>query len=235
MRYAIYFTPPPDHPLTQTGQLWLGRDAFTGTSIVQPILDGISPEIMARRTAFSRRYGFHGTIVAPFRLADEATEADLLVELEAFCSGMRQFELPDLRVDTMGNFIALTPLADIQTLQQLGDAAVARFSRYRAPLSDEEIKRRRSTPLTPRQNALLERWGYPYVMEEFRFHMTLAGPLAAEEQGAFHAAAGRFFASSLRTPVEFGGLALFAELEPGADFTIRSYVPSEKRFDRRFA
>ena len=33
--------------------------------------------------------------------------------------------------------------------------------------------------LTPRQRGYLERWGYPYVMEDFRFHMTLTGRLDA--------------------------------------------------------
>ena len=31
--------------------------------------------------------------------------------------------------------------------------------------------------LTDRQEALLTQWGYPYVMEEFRFHITLTGAL----------------------------------------------------------
>src|SRR5262249_2220033 len=47
------------------------------------------------------------------------------------------------------------------------------------PLTDADRARRNPARLTPRQRDYLERWGYPYVMEEFRFHMTLTGRLEA--------------------------------------------------------
>ena len=235
MRYAIYFTPPPDHPLTVAGQHWLGRDAFTGTRLNQPALDGISAELLELHTAFSRRYGFHGTIVAPFKPADLVTEADLLGELKEFCHGRRPFDLANLHPVVMSRFIALTPMENIQMLQMFAAAAVAHFSRFRAPLTSEEAKRRREVPLTPRQNALLERWGYPYVMEEFRFHMTLAGPLPEEMRERFLDACGRFFAEAVRDPIPFAGLALFKETDPGGDFAVRGYVPMETRPSRKSA
>src|SRR5262249_55850996 len=51
------------------------------------------------------------------------------------------------------------------------------FDGFRAPLTDADRARRHPSRLTPRQRDYLERWGYPYVMEEFRFHMTLTGRL----------------------------------------------------------
>jgi putative phosphonate metabolism protein len=235
MRYAIYYTPPPDHPLTIAGQQWLGRDAFTGARLDQPAPSGISPEMMELHTAFSRRYGFHGTIVAPFEPAESVSEADLLAELREFCQDRDPFDLPRLKPVVMDRFVALAPAESLQALQLFAAAAVEHFSRRRAPLSSEEAKRRRKAPLTPRQNAFLERWGYPYVMEEFRFHMTLAGPLTAELQGRFHEAASRHFEGMLRDPLRFGGLALFRESGPGAEFGVLEYVPIKSRIKRKSA
>ena len=37
--------------------------------------------------------------------------------------------------------------------------------------------------VTERQASNLDRWGYPYVFDDFRFHMTLTGPLTADDRG----------------------------------------------------
>jgi len=45
-----------------------------------------------------------------------------------------------------------------------------------------ELARRRTLRLTAEQDAMLARWGYPYVLEDFRFHMTLTGSLPLPER-----------------------------------------------------
>ena len=36
MRYAIYFTPPKESPLTRLAASWLGRDPFSGATVQPP-------------------------------------------------------------------------------------------------------------------------------------------------------------------------------------------------------
>ena len=51
------------------------------------------------------------------------------------------------------------------------------FNAYRAPLSAADRERRIKAKLSPRQIELMDQWGYPYVLDEYRFHMTLTGAL----------------------------------------------------------
>ena len=73
--------------------------------------------------------------------------------------------------------------------------------------------------LTPGQDALLQVWGYPYVLEHFRFHLSLTGPLdalsAEDVDRLAEAASSRFHA--LSAP-RIDGLSIFVEPTPGADF-----------------
>ena len=64
-------------------------------------------------------------------------------------------------------------------LEHLAADCVRDFDAFRAPLTAEDRARRRPAKLTQRQRDHLDRWGYPYVFEDFRFHMTLTGRLDA--------------------------------------------------------
>jgi hypothetical protein len=77
----------------------------------------------------------------------------------------------------LGDFVALRPLSEDAELDRLAASCVREFDNLRAPLGAEDRARRLLQVLTPRQHAHLDRWGYPYVFEDFRFHMTLAGAL----------------------------------------------------------
>jgi len=87
------------------------------------------------------------------------------------------------------------------------------------PLSATELARRRQAGLTAAQDALLLTWGYPWVLDEFKFHLSLTGPLNAlndNEVDALWQAAQRHFEPL--PPARFTHLALFAEPTKGADF-----------------
>jgi 2'-5' RNA ligase len=60
---------------------------------------------------------------------------------------------------------------------------VTGFDSFRAPLTGQDRARRNPDKLAPRQRDYLDRWGYPYVMDEFRFHMTLTGRLNETRRG----------------------------------------------------
>ena len=78
VRYGIYVVPKA--ALYRAGADWLGWDSETGRAAPQPALDGL-PESPAALTASPRRYGFHGTIKPPFRLAAGTDPAALAAAL----------------------------------------------------------------------------------------------------------------------------------------------------------
>ena len=174
MRYAIYFSPAKDHPLTETASRWLGRDAFSGT-----LHDDHSA--FAEVTAEPRRYGFHATLKAPFELSEKYSEADLLSAFDEFAANQSAFDIPRVVVDALGPFFALIPDRTYQPLQDFAAEIVDHFDRFRAPLSESDIARRRPQSLTESQRQNLSLWGYPYVMDDFRFHMTLTGRVDESE------------------------------------------------------
>jgi len=46
-----------------------------------------------------------------------------------------------------------------------------------AQLSASELKRRRQAGLSAQQDAMLLRWGYPFVLDHYRLHFSLTGSL----------------------------------------------------------
>lgn len=223
MRYAVYFTPPQDDALTQTAARWLGRDAFAAEKLEMPAFDGLPADEIVGLTGDPRRYGFHGTIVAPFHLAEGVGLAELEHSFERFCRQTAPFSIEGLRVGQLGSFLALVPAAPEYQLSAFAADAVLHFASVRAPLSEAEIERRNPSGLTPRQAAYLRRHGYPYVMDEFRFHMTLTERLPAETLPRLLPVLESHFAPFTARPFPVEGLALFVEPESGAPFTVHSY------------
>jgi hypothetical protein len=74
-------------------------------------------------------------------------------------------------------FLALRPRGVESELRDLAGAVVRAFDPLRAPLSEADIARRRKARLSARQDAQMLQWGYPFVFEDFHFHMTLSGRL----------------------------------------------------------
>ncbi|MGR6466934.1 DUF1045 domain-containing protein [Rhizobium sp. PAMB 3182] len=218
MRYAVFFTPPADDPLTETAAIWLGRDAFTGAALNPPSAAGLD---LASLTAEPRRYGFHGTLKAPFHLTTGRSEADLVTAFDAFVRDYPAFTIPKMVVGALGPFFALVPATDAgDGISALARACVEAFEPLRAPLSEADIARRNPERLNERQRTYLAEWGYPYVFDEFRFHMTLTGAVPEAERPAMRQMLDATFAPFAGQPMRVGHLALFAEPERGAPFTV---------------
>jgi putative phosphonate metabolism protein len=222
MRFAIYFTPASDDPLTRRAADWLGRDPFSGAPAEPPAVSTLSPNEIAFHTAAPRRYGFHATLKAPFHLEPTQTEAGLADALAGFASRAQPFPVR-LVIGRIDGFFALVPAAPAPLLNRLADDVVESFDAFRAPLSEAEIERRNPDALSAEEFRNLHRWGYPYVFETFRFHMTLTGRVGAGEAERVRAALDEVFGSLIAAPVAIDGLALFAEPEPGAPFGVHSY------------
>lgn len=227
-RYAVYFAPNPGSLGWLAGSHWLGRCAAQLHPLQQLAIKGISADDLHRLTAAPRRYGWHATLKAPFALAPGTDWITLHQAVQAVARSLQPFVLPPLLVERIDDFLALVParLHPTNTLiRQAAAACVTALQPLAAPLSNVELARRRTAGLTPRQDALLQRWGYPFVLEEFRFHMSLTGSLAQADpqtQALVLDAAQEFF-SDLPT-LKFNSLALFAEPTPGADFVLLDHL-----------
>lgn len=220
-RYGLYYV--PEGAFYRMGAEWLGWDSVEGKPQAHPEVPGLPgpPDVL---TATPRKYGFHGTVKPPFRLAT-GKEADALTETARdFCAGRPPVEIPRMEVRRLGGFVAVVPAAPSPALADLAAAAVEALDAFRAPPREAELARRRKARLTEAQEALLARWGYPYVMEEFRFHLTLTGRLAPGDADAVRSALDTLFAPVLADPITIDSLCLVGEDDAGRFHVIHRYT-----------
>jgi putative phosphonate metabolism protein len=235
MRYAIYFTPDQSDKLTRAAAAWLGRDAFTGEESAPPAAAPLSAEEIIAHVKAPRRYGFHATLKAPFRLAEGRSEEDLVAALAGFAADTAPVLLPKVVLRQLDGFFAIVPEEGVPELERLAADIVEVFEPFRAPLTDAEIAARNPARLTAAQLENLHRWGYPYVLEHFRFHMTLTDRVAPDEASRVEQALASFFGPFIDRPLEIGAVALFVEPERGAPFTVRSFHRLEAQEQRKTA
>ena len=218
-RYAVYFTPPQASPWWNFGAHWLGRDESHNLPLQHPALADIAESHLARMTQVPRRYGFHATLKAPFHLAPGIDEAALKSRVATLASTLQPLLLGRLKTVTLGNFVALVPAADVDGLQDLAAACVTVLDDLRAPLAAADLARRDTAVLDERGMELLTRFGYPYVLERFRLHFTLTGPLKQNEAALVtRAVAHRVEQLNAHTPLTLDRLCLFKEADTGAPF-----------------
>jgi putative phosphonate metabolism protein len=227
-RFAIYYAPEPEEPLAALGAAWLGYDAAAGKPVPQPAT-APAPARLREVAAEPRAYGFHGTLKPPFGLAPGVSEAMLLDELRAFANARPATLIGDMRVAAIGGFLALVPVETPDAVAALAADCVRHFDRFRAPPDPAELTRRRSAGLTARQEELLRRWGYPYVMEEFRFHLTLTGRIdGAARARLIPVLESMFAADRIGAPV-IRSLSIFRQEAPDQPFRIVARAPLSGR------
>ena len=224
-RYAIYFAPPADSPLARFGAAWLGRDAETGAHLAQPAMEGFSDERLARITAAPRGYGFHATLAPPMRLAEGCTHGMLDEALAGFAAAREPFRAPPLRLAALDGFLALVLSEESAPMQALEDDVIRTFHPFRAPPTPAEHIRRQAGIHTPRQEELLRQWGYPFVLDEFRFHMTLTCELDRDERQALQQALEALTAPLCARPLAVDGIALFEQKARGTPFRLARRYP----------
>lgn len=216
-RYAVYFAPPRGSPLGRLGSGWLGHDP-EGEAPPPPEVDDL-PAPREALVARPRRYGFHATLKAPFRLAAGVEAAALDAGLGALAASQAACLAPPLQATVADGFVSLRPGGPAPGLDALAAACVTGLDRFRAPLPPQE-RAARAAGLDAAETAHLERWGYPYVLDRFAFHMTLTGPLPEREAAQAAAALGRAFAPALAGPLEVGQVALFGDPGEGRPFRL---------------
>jgi len=220
-RYAIFAV--PDGAFFSAGSDWLGWNSETGTDVSHPDLDGL-PAPAPDLTATPRKYGFHGTIKPPFRLIEGARQEDLENALSAFCAVRAPIEIPRLVIRRLGGFVACVPDEPVESLTALAAATVAGLDPFRAPPAQAELDRRRRVGLSASQEKMLQYWGYPYVFDEFRFHLTLSGRLDEPQAEALAARLTTHFAPVLPTPYRVDSLGLLGEAPDGRFHLLHRYT-----------
>lgn len=223
-RFAVYYAPRPG-PLVERAAAWLGWDGASGQALPQPDLPGL-PRPVADLTADPRKYGFHGTLRAPFRPASGLAADDVAAAVQALAARLTPVTCDGLHLENLHGFLALTPTGCEAALLDLAAAVVEGTDALRAPLTGAEIARRRPETLSARQRDLLARWGYPFVMEEFRFHLTLTDRLPADQAGPVARVLDDHFAPALPRPFIIEDLCLFGEDAQGRFHLLHRYALS---------
>jgi putative phosphonate metabolism protein len=218
-RYAIYFAPAVDSPWWRFGAAWLGRDDQGGLPLPQPALPEFDPEDFHAFTEEPRRYGFHATLKAPFRLRERVNEDTLQRRMAMLARRLRAVPVGPLVPRLLQDFVALVPAQRPPAIEALAAVCVMDLDDLRAPLTAEELARRHPERLDDEGRDLLRRFGYPHVLHRFQFHMTLSGAVDAVTADLLcHRAAPRVATLNTDAPLELDRICLFREERPGAPF-----------------
>ena len=208
-RFAVYYAPAQGSTLARAGARWLGWDADEARACPHPEL-GLD---LAQITQTPRKYGMHGTLKPPMRLS--CPQATFFDAVETLAQELAPLDMGRFVLRPLDGFLALVTEGQSQALGDVAARVVSALDPFRAPLSQAELDRRRVAGLTPHQDALLQRWGYPYVMDEFRFHVTLTGRLEPKIMMDTLRAAHAWFDPALEASQTLDALCIFGEGKDG--------------------
>lgn len=220
-RYAVYYLPPDGSDLANFGAAWLGWDNLSGAAVDHPEVGTLDVSAI---TQTPRKYGFHGTMKPPFRLAEEASPDSLKDALGALAADTAAFDIQPLALKSLGFFLALVPSARSASLADLAGRCVMDLDRFRAAPSEAELGKRRAAGLSDQQEANLQAWGYPYVLDEFRFHLTLSGKLSEPDLAEVKTMLDPLTASLCTDPVSVRDVALLGEVDGGNFHLIQRFA-----------
>ena len=212
-RFALFWCPDTSSSLWRWGCGWLGRDAASGVECQQD-------DRAAALTAEPRRYGFHATLKPPFRMQAGKRRSELMRAVESFAAAREPFSAPPLQLANLGGFLALVLSGPSPRLDRLAADCVRSFDAYRALPDAAELAKRRAHGLDSIEEANLRAWGYPYVMDRFRFHLTLTGQTGEEPE--LEASLRLETAAFCAEPLWIDALAVFEQPEADQPFLLKA-------------
>ncbi|MDF1749999.1 MAG: DUF1045 domain-containing protein [Alphaproteobacteria bacterium] len=219
-RYGIYFGPRPHEPLHDFGKSWFGTDPETGSAVSAIPLPGYSEGEHAHLIKAPKHYALHGTVKPPFFLADGMDYDGLKQATAELAATLHPITLSPLTLKDLNGFLALCPVEAPATLNALARRCVTELDSFRRPALESEIEQRRAVGLTANQDANLLRWGYPYVLNDFRFHITLTSRLSEADRVKTAEALEHRIAPLLSAPIQIQDLCLYGEPEDGSPFRV---------------
>lgn len=221
-RVAIFYAPASKSPLAKFGSEWLGWDVENAFEVNHPNIPNL-PAPISNIVATPQKYGFHGTLKAPFNLNSARSLDELRGALHNFGHQTSKFTIGRMKVARLGNFVALIQEDPSDQLQIVASNVVKLFEEFRAPLSEYDIAKRRKANLSPRQDELMLKWGYPYIFDEFKFHLTLTGKLDESDAERTKLVLIEHLSSILSNPMEAVDICLYGEREDGRFEIIERY------------
>ena len=221
-RYAIYYCPPANADWAEFCAAWLGWDMLTSVFLPHPELAAL-PLPIAKITQAPRKYGLHATLKPPFRLTDGKTQTDLEAACAALANTQPPVQVQALDLIRLGRFLALCADGQTYDLNALAARCVRELDGFRAPMTDAELVRRQGTGLSEQRHQNLVNWGYPHVMELFRFHITLTGRLPKDALPKIELALKDRLSLMLPSPLTIRDLALAGEDAAGRFHLIQRY------------
>jgi uncharacterized protein DUF1045 len=210
-RYAIYYTPQPGTALAAFGRSWFGR-ANDGVTLQAFSDAGLSGTSFAKLAVSPGRYtGLHALFRAPFALRDGFGPDAVKARLASFAGRRKPLDTGPLTLSRSGRFLVLRPVEATPSLDWLAAQCVAAFEDFAAPPTDTEREEYASPKLSDYQRLLLESFGDPYVLSEYRFSITLTGPLDATHLERVAQALWPVLEEICATGVTVDGLSLFGD------------------------
>ncbi len=219
-RYAVYYAPRGNSDLGKFGNHWLGRDPESGRLLPRPNVNSLTVQHVQQLTRSPSRYGFHGTLKPPFQLHDGFEIDELDQALVKLAASLSRCETGPLKLKRIGRFLALCPTEDQSTLSVLAENCVRKLDRFRQPANTADMEKRRANGLSERQDRYLVEWGYPYVFDEFRFHLTLSNVLDPEKLKILEDRLSGLVRDICRAPFVIDQICLFGDPGNGAPFRL---------------
>lgn len=220
-RYAIYYVPHYETELAEFGKTWFGYDLSEGDT--DRNLYGLSADLVREVTRQPARYGLHATLKAPFNLDEGCSLEQLLQKTEQFCKKRKKFSLGNLKIGWHGNTMVLVEGQHDHRINQFASRCVLDFEDFRAPLTVKERTRRLEQNLNLHQRLMLEELGYPYVLSEFRFHITLTKNMTEDEKVQVVPALQPVLNSILGNPCDIDGIAIVGDPGNNQPFQMIEY------------
>ena len=226
-RYAVYAMPDPASPLFLRASRWLGWDSVAAAMARFPEqheLDNPGSLDIELITRTPRKYGFHGTVKPPMRLAEGYDGSMLIARAGELAAELAPVTIPAMDITEIGSFLALAPSESDTDLAELAENIVTGLDEFRQPADAAEMEKRRAAGLSARQDELLRIWGYPYVLDGFRFHMTLSGRLDPDKVPMVRAMLAQWIGPVIPEPFILDRLAVMGEAADGR-FRLVSWLP----------
>ena len=222
-RWAVYFI-PASGDLVDFADSWLGWSAREGCSVQRPDVLNFGPPI-SEITQGPAKYGFHATLKPPFRLASGTSQEKLADDCQKLAAQSAAFELESLSLVRLGRFLALKADGDQSQINDLASRCVMQLDHHRAPMTKSEAEKRLASARSDSQRARIQGWGYPFVLDQYRFHMTMTDKLPKGDLDETQQALGKVLDPMLGKLVPLDAISLVGEGEDGKFRQIERFPP----------
>jgi hypothetical protein len=225
-RYAVFFVPPARSALYRFGSAILGYDCYDGVAVDPPEEFKADLASWRKLTEHPRRFGFHATLKAPFRLSASCTEAQLVSAVQSFVGlGHAVAEISPV-IQIIDGFAAVIASNAVPALATLAAGCTTMFDAFRAPMLPQERARLLAAGLNASESENLDRWGYPFVLSEFEFQMTLTGPIQGRRRAQTLDLIERCFRRMVRTDhqIAIDRIALLKQATSRGSFRVISHA-----------